>query len=715
MKRRWPLGFLAGVALVLCAGCGSRPQADEAASAVVPTPGPAPAAAPEILFGDLHVHTTYSWDSFLLSLPVSGGEGAHPPDDACDFARYCADLDFYALTDHAESLSQDHWRASKQSVRRCNARSGEPGASDLVAFMGFEWSQAGGTPESHWGHRCVVFPGTDDASLPARPIGSVDRGPTFGGLEKGMRAAGEIAFADYLALRAARDVCPPDVDTRSLPADCDEIAPTPAELAAKLDEWGLPALVIPHGTAWGAYTPATTSIEKHLRPAQFHAKRQKLIEVMSGHGNSEEYRAWREWETLYDGSRVCRPPAADYLSCCWQAGEITRGRCANPDSAECADRVASARERVMNGWDIGLSRLFPDVASAEWLDCGQCRDCFKPSFSYRPLESVQYAMALSDFSDADAEGAASSGEPLRFRYGFIASSDGHSARPGTGYKQVERMGMMTDGNPAPVTPEQARLRENSLGPIDQRVQSFLFPGGLVAVHSDSRSRDAIFDALERREVYATSGPRIRLWFDLVSAGAAGLASPLPMGSEVALATNPVFEVRAQGSLEQLPGCPERSMKGLARDRLARLCRDECHHPSDVRRTIDRIEVVRIRPQQQAGEPVGALIEDPWRVLDCSGAPAGCTVRFEDRQFAAGGRDALYYVRAIERASPNILGDPLRTVFDADGNAVSIDPCDTVGSDTDCLAPSEERAWSSPIFVDWRAGVSTALRPGGAQG
>ena len=157
------------------------------------------------------------------------------------------------------------------------------------------------------------------------------------------------------------------------------------------------------------------------------------------------------------------------------------------------------------------------------------------------------------------------------------------------------------------------------------------------------------------------------------------------------------------------------MKGLARDRLARLCRDECHHPSDVRRTIDRIEVVRIRPQQQAGEPVGALLEDPWRVLDCSGAPAGCTVRFEDRQFAAGGRDALYYVRAIERASPNILGDPLRTVFDANGNAVSIDPCDTVGSDTDCLAPSEARAWSSPIFVDWRAGVSTALRPGGAQG
>jgi hypothetical protein len=232
----------------------------------------------------------------------------------------------------------------------------------------------------------------------------------------------------------------------------------------------------------------------------------------------------------------------------------------------------------------------------------------------------------------------------------------------------------------------------------ERQASFFMTGGLVAVHSAGRDRGAIWDTLKRREVYATSGERILLWFDLLN----GSAGELPMGSDAAMRDTPRFRVRAAGSFKQLPGCPAHSLKALSPERLAYLCRGECYNPSDERHLITRIEVVRIRPQVRAGEPVGTLIEDPWRRFECPRDPAGCVVEFDDPDFTVNGRDVAYYVRAIQEPTRAVNAGGLRCEYDATGACVKVHPCFgdyRTSYEDDCLSENEERAWSSPIYVN----------------
>jgi hypothetical protein len=326
-------------------------------------------------------------------------------------------------------------------------------------------------------------------------------------------------------------------------------------------------------------------------------------------------------------------------------------------------------------------------------------------------------MALSRFGDE--------AEPKRFDFGFMASSDNHTARPGTGYKEYGRVYTtearltqaasrvlgdvvpVKDLEPGPrsVAFDAARggaffsLRES------ERASSFFLTGGLIAVHAEGRSRDAIWQAMQRKEVYGTSGPRILLWFDLLNpAGSAGRR--LPMGSHAALDVAPIFQVRAVGSFEQSPGCPDASTDALGVEGIERLCRGECYNPSDERRIITRIEVVRIRPQVAPDEAVASLIEDPWRVFDCEPDPAGCVVTFTDPEFTVSGRDALYYVRAIEAPSMAVNADLARCERDEAGRCLKVDLCtgETPASD-DCLAETEQRAWSSPLFLERRASES----------
>jgi hypothetical protein len=664
---RWGEGIPTD-AVIPASVLAQRARAQRVASAGVPEAG-------QILFGDLHVHSTFSTDAFMNALPVMGGDGARPVSDACDFARFCSALDFWSINDHAENLTPRRWSETIASLRQCEAVSGDAEAPDVVPFLGWEWTQVGTTPENHWGHKNVVFEYLDDANVPTRPISAGSSGPV-GGTASSTLSLGLLALAGFAQggadlathLRERLDVpaCAPGVPVRDLPADCLEAASTPAELFAKLDDWGYESIVIPHGTTWGYTTPPGASWDGQLSREQHDPLRQILVEVYSGHGNSEEYRSWNDVIRAPDGSVGCPRPRDDYLPSCWRAGEIARARCLGDGQApeECSRRAARARaDHVASG--LFGSLTVPDQTARDWGDSGQCRDCFLPAFNYRPKSSVQYIMALSRFDHAAS--------PLRFRFGFIASSDSHSARPGTGYKEYARSEMT-----------EVRFGRHFPGQFEsERQASFFLTGGLVAAHASGRTREAIWEAFQRREVYGTSGPRILLWFDLIDPDT---GERRPMGSEVRTQGPPTFQVRALGSFEQRPGCPEYAARALSPERLERLCRGECYHPGDTRRAITRIEVVRIRPQARPGEAVAGLIEDPWKVLPCDPDPAGCRVSFEDTEFPAAGRDTLYYARAIEAPSLAVGAAGLG--------------CLGAPEEDDCLGEVEERAWSSPIFVDY---------------
>ena len=164
-----------------------------------------------------------------------------------------------------------------------------------------------------------------------------------------------------------------------------------------------------------------------------------------------------------------------------------------------------------------------------------------------------------------------------------------------------------------------------------------------------------------------------------------------MGSEIKMSQNPQFEVRAAGSFKQNPGCSKESIDSLSSERLDYLCAGECYNPSNERHIIERIEVIKITPQSYAGEAISPLIQDAWKVIPCSGS-GECIVKFEDDNYS---RDTVYYVRAVQEATPAINGAPLSQREDFKICKGSF----RTSLEDNCLSMTNERAWSSPIYVN----------------
>ena len=116
--------------------------------------------------------------------------------------------------------------------------------------------------------------------------------------------------------------------------------------------------------------------------------------------------------------------------------------------------------------------------------------------------------------------------PMKF--GLMASTDTHNSNPGDAEEWDYRGANAWMGSPA-----KNRLQDG------MRQPKVTNPGGLAAVWAPENTRDALFDAMSRREVYATSGTRMSLRFfggpdlakDLVETGdlEAAYATGVPMG------------------------------------------------------------------------------------------------------------------------------------------------------------------------------------------
>ena len=196
------------------------------------------------------------------------------------------------------------------------------------------------------------------------------------------------------------------------------------------------------------------------------------------------------------------------------------------------------------------------------------------------------------------------------------------------------------------------------------------------MHTEGRSREQIWDALQRKEVYGTSGDRILLWFHLLNAEG-------PDGTLGARADGRRSAHDGHAALRGARGRRLRAEAGLPGGDDGR-----AHAPSassscaGANATIPRTSASGSPASRSCASgrrsartsPLRGLIDDPWQKLACEPSPSGCVVQFEDPDFAAAGRDTVYYVRAIEEPSPAVNAGELRCRTDESGRCIEVHPC-----------------------------------------
>ena len=93
-----------------------------------------------------------------------------------------------------------------------------------------------------------------------------------------------------------------------------------------------------------------------------------------------------------------------------------------------------------------------------------------------------------------------------FKYGVIGSSDSHNANSPSDENNYSGKLPLLDGS-AGLRTNEALLLPEGINPVTRWSS-----GGLAGVWAQENTRESLFDALQRKETFATSGPRISVRF-----------------------------------------------------------------------------------------------------------------------------------------------------------------------------------------------------------
>ncbi|MEM9313133.1 MAG: DUF3604 domain-containing protein [Pseudomonadota bacterium] len=267
-----------------------------------------------------------------------------------------------------------------------------------------------------------------------------------------------------------------------------------------------------------------------------------------------------------------------------------------------------------------------------------------------------------------------------FKFGMIGSSDMHTALSTT--EEDNYFGKFPHDGPA-----SGRMQLKMAHQL-QKVWR-LVSSGLAAVWAESNTRTAIFDALERREVYATTGTRIRLrlfagWDfsreDLLAHDRAvrGYDRGVPMGGELSAtkasdASAPSFMVMAY-----------RDPLGANLDRV-QMVKGWIDADGQTHEKVYDIAVSDLRtidPQSGLAPPVGNSVDlEKVSWTNDIGASLLETV-WTDPDFDPQ-QPAFWYLRVLE------IPTPRWTAYDALRLGDELDPADP--------GIIQERAYSSPVW------------------